>query len=40
MPGVAAQFEVEVTDCEIAYRPRRQLIARVRDASGAFRCAS
>jgi ATP-dependent DNA helicase RecG len=36
MPGVAAQFEVEVTDCEIAYRPRRQLIARVRDASGAI----
>ncbi len=35
-PGVAAQFEVEVTDCEIAYRPRRQLIARVRDASGAI----
>jgi ATP-dependent DNA helicase RecG len=36
MPGVAAQFEVEVTDCELAYRPRRQLIARVRDASGAI----
>ncbi len=35
-PGVAAQFEVEVTDCEVAYRPRRQLIARVRDASGAL----
>lgn len=35
LPGVAAQFEVEVTDCEIAYRPRRQLIARARDASGA-----
>ena len=33
-PGVAAQFEVEVTDCEVAYRPRRQLIARVRDAGG------
>ena len=33
-PGIAAQFEVEVVDCEIAYRPRRQLIARVRDAGG------
>ncbi|MDO8933746.1 MAG: ATP-dependent DNA helicase RecG [Rhodocyclaceae bacterium] len=33
-PGMAAQFEVEVVDCEIAYRPRRQLVARVRDASG------
>ncbi|MDP2824470.1 MAG: ATP-dependent DNA helicase RecG [Sulfuritalea sp.] len=33
-PGIAAQFEVEVVDSEIAYRPRRQLIARVRDASG------
>ena len=35
-PGVAAQFEVEVVDSEIAYRPRRQLIARVRDAGGAL----
>ena len=35
-PGVAAQFEVEVVDSDIAYRPRRQLIARVRDASGAI----
>ncbi len=33
-PGVAAQFEVEVVASEIAYRPRRQLIARVHDASG------
>jgi len=33
-PGVAAQFEVEVIDSEIAYRPRRQLLARVADASG------
>jgi len=33
-PGIAAQFEVEVIDSEIAYRPRRQLLARVRDASG------
>ena len=33
-PGVAAQFEVVVVDCEIAYRPRRQLLARVADASG------
>jgi ATP-dependent DNA helicase RecG len=35
-PGVAAQFEVDVLDSEIAYRPRRQLLARVRDASGAL----
>ena len=35
-PGVAAQFEVEVVASEIAYRPRRQLIARVRDAGGAI----
>jgi ATP-dependent DNA helicase RecG len=35
-PGVAAQFEVTVVDSEIAYRPRRQLLARVRDAGGAL----
>jgi ATP-dependent DNA helicase RecG len=35
-PGIAAQFEVEVLDSEIAYRPRRQLLARVRDAGGAL----
>ena len=35
-PGSAAQFEVDVVDSEIAYRPRRQLIVRVRDASGAL----
>jgi ATP-dependent DNA helicase RecG len=35
-PGIAAQFEVEVVSSEIAYRPRRQLIARVRDAGGAL----
>ena len=33
-PGVAAQFDVEVIDNEIAYRPRRQLVVRVSDASG------
>ncbi len=33
-PGVAAQFEVAVIDCEIAYRPRRQLLAKVSDDSG------
>ncbi|MBL8488991.1 MAG: ATP-dependent DNA helicase RecG [Rhodocyclaceae bacterium] len=38
LPGVAAQFEVEVVDCEIAYRPRRQLVARVRDASDPLAC--
>jgi ATP-dependent DNA helicase RecG len=35
-PGVASQFEVEVVDSEIAYRPRRQLLARVKDGSGAL----
>jgi ATP-dependent DNA helicase RecG len=35
-PGVAAQFEVEVIDCEIAYRPRRQLLAKVSDDSGSM----
>ena len=35
-PGVAAQFEVEVIASEIVYRPRRQLVARVRDATGAL----
>ena len=35
-PGIGAQFEVEVLDSEIAYRPRRQLLARVRDGSGAL----
>jgi ATP-dependent DNA helicase RecG len=34
LPGVAAQFDVAVIDSEIAYRPRRQLLARVSDASG------
>lgn len=34
IPGVPAQFEVEVLTSEIAFRPRRQLVARVRDASG------
>ncbi|MBL8489810.1 MAG: ATP-dependent DNA helicase RecG, partial [Rhodocyclaceae bacterium] len=33
LPGVEAQFEVEVVDCDIAYRPRRQLVARVRDVA-------
>ena len=34
LPGVAAQFQVEVLSSEIAYRPRRQLVVRVADASG------
>ena len=34
--GEAAQFEVEVMDCEIAFRPRRQLVVRVADDSGAM----
>ncbi len=33
LPGTAAQFEVTVVSCEIAYRPRRQLVCRVEDAS-------
>jgi ATP-dependent DNA helicase RecG len=34
LPGVAAQFQVEVLSSEVAFRPRRQLITRVADASG------
>ena len=34
LPGVTAQFQVEVVSSEVAFRPRRQLIARVMDASG------
>jgi ATP-dependent DNA helicase RecG len=34
VPGVSAQFEAAVMSCEIAYRPRRQLVARVADDSG------
>ena len=34
LPGVSAQFEVEVISAEVAYRPRRQLLCRSRDASG------
>jgi ATP-dependent DNA helicase RecG len=34
VPGEAAQFEVTVVSSEIAYRPRRQLVCRVEDASG------
>ncbi|WIM05256.1 MAG: ATP-dependent DNA helicase RecG [Candidatus Nitricoxidivorans perseverans] len=36
IPGVATQFEVEIISCEIAYRPRRQLISKTRDDSGAL----
>ncbi|MBC9072597.1 ATP-dependent DNA helicase RecG [Thauera sp. CAU 1555] len=32
--GFPAQIEGEVTSCEVSLRPRRQLVARVRDASG------
>ena len=34
LPGVPAQFEATVVSCEVAFRPRRQLIARVADDSG------
>jgi ATP-dependent DNA helicase RecG len=33
LPGVAVQVEVEVISSDIAFRPRRQLISRVRDAN-------
>ncbi|HEX4858311.1 MAG TPA: ATP-dependent DNA helicase RecG [Usitatibacteraceae bacterium] len=33
--GVECQVEIEVTHCEIAYRPRRQLVVQAKDASGA-----
>ncbi|MDD2875041.1 MAG: ATP-dependent DNA helicase RecG [Azoarcus sp.] len=32
--GFPAQIEGEVVSCEVTLRPRRQLVARVRDASG------
>lgn len=32
-PGFPAQVEGEVVSCEVTLRPRRQLVARVRDAS-------
>jgi len=34
LPGEAAQFEATVVSCEIAYRPRRQLVCRIEDPSG------
>ena len=34
VPGAPAQFEVEVLASEVAFRPRRQLVVRVRDGSG------
>ena len=34
VPGAAAQFDVAVLSCEIAYRPKRQLVCRVEDATG------
>ncbi len=34
VPGEAAQFDVTVVSCEIAYRPKRQLVCRVEDDSG------
>ncbi len=32
--GMSAQIEAEVIDCEVKYKPRRQLTASVRDDSG------
>lgn len=34
IPGEAAQFDVAVVSCEIAYRPKRQLVCRVKDDTG------
>ncbi len=34
LPGVPVQIEAEITDSSLQYRPRRQLVVRVRDASG------
>jgi len=34
LPGISVQCEVEVVAGEIVYRPRRQLVVRVSDASG------
>jgi ATP-dependent DNA helicase RecG len=33
-PGLPVQFEAEVLDVSVQFRPRRQLVARVADASG------
>ena len=33
-PGLPVQVEAEVVDCEVVQRPRRQLVARLSDASG------
>ncbi len=32
--GVECQIEVEITHCEIAYRPRRQLVVQGKDSTG------
>ena len=32
--GAECQIEIEITHCEIAYRPRRQLVAQGKDKSG------
>ena len=36
IPGQPVQLEVEVVDSEVAFRPRRQLVVRTQDASGAL----
>ena len=33
-PGLAAKVEAEIVDASVQYRPRRQLVVRVRDESG------
>lgn len=33
LPGVAAQFELDVESCDVMYRPRRQLVVKCKEAS-------
>lgn len=33
LPGIAAQFELEVESCDVMYRPRRQLVAKCKEVS-------
>ncbi len=35
-PGEPLQIEAEVEHAEVTFKPRRQLVARVRDASGSL----
>jgi ATP-dependent DNA helicase RecG len=33
LPGIAAQFEVEVESCDVMYRPRRQLVVKCKEVA-------